>query len=376
MTKTSAAQARTIKAAVVRNKGGPFAIETLSVETPRADEVLVRVVATGMCHTDIVIRDQVYPVPLPIVLGHEGAGVVESVGANVRKVAPGDHVVLSFMSCGHCARCVAGEPAYCAKGHPLCFGGAREDGTTAMRDGAATAVHDHFFGQSSFGTFALAHERTVVKVPKDMPLERLGPLGCGIQTGAGAVMNALQVRPGDSFVTFGAGSVGLSAVMAARIVGAAIIIAVDVIASRLELAKELGATHVVNAKSEDPVAAIQKITKGGADFALETTGRPEVVRQAVDALGTRGTCGIVGAAPIGTQASFDMGGLMSPGKAIRGIIQGDSVPELFIPQLIELHRQGRFPFDRLIKFYSLDEINQAAADSESGTTIKPILRMT
>ncbi len=375
MTEASPSQHRTIKAAVVRKKGGPFSIEALSVETPRADEVLVRIVATGMCHTDIVIRDQVYPVPLPIVLGHEGAGVVESVGAGVRKVAPGDHVVLSFMSCGHCARCAAGEPAYCAKGHPLCFGGAREDGTTAMRDRDSAPVHDHFFGQSSFGTYALAHERTVVKVPKDVPLERLGPLGCGIQTGAGAVMNALKVGPGDSFVAFGAGSVGLSAVMAARIVGATAIIAVDVVPARLALAKELGATHAVNAKGEDPVAAVRKITDGGAGFALESTGRPDVVRQAVDALGTRGTCGIVGAAPIGTEASFDMGELMSPGKSIRGIIQGDSVPELFIPQLIELHRQGRFPFDRLIRFYTLDQINQAAADSESGATIKPILRM-
>ena len=366
---------RTIKAAVVRRKGGPFAIETLSVQEPRADEVLVRIVATGMCHTDIVIRDQVYPVPLPIVLGHEGAGIVESVGTAVRKVAPGDHVVLSYMSCGHCARCTGGQPAYCAKGHPLCFGGTREDGSMATRDSQAAPVHDHFFGQSSFGTFALANERTVVKVPKDVPLERLGPLGCGIQTGAGSVMNALKVGPGASFVAFGAGSVGLSAVMAARIVGATTIVAVDVIPARLTLAKELGATHVVNAGKDDPVAAIRAMTGGGADFALESTGRPEVVRQAVDALGTRGTCGIVGAAPIGTTASFDMGGLMSPGKGIRGIIQGDSIPELFIPQLIELHRQGRFPFDRLIKFYALDEINQAAADSESGTTIKPILRM-
>jgi aryl-alcohol dehydrogenase len=196
-------------------------------------------------------------------------------------------------------------------------------------------------------------------------------------------MNALKVGPGQSFVAFGAGSVGLSAVMAARIVGATTIIAVDVVPARLALAKELGATHAVNAKSEDPVAAIQRITQetgretgqAGADFTLESTGRPEVVRQAIDALGTRGACGIVGAAPIGTRASFDMGGLMSPGKSIRGIIQGDSVPELFIPQLIELHRQGRFPFDRLIRFYPLDEINQAAAESESGATIKPILRM-
>jgi aryl-alcohol dehydrogenase len=376
MTNALPARGRNIKAAVVRQKGGPFAIETLAVEEPRADEVSVRMVATGMCHTDLVIRDQVYPVPLPIVLGHEGAGIVERVGAAVTRVAAGDHVVLSFMSCGRCPRCAMGQPAYCAKGHALCFGGAREDGSTAMRDSRAAPVHDHFFGQSSFATYALANERTVVKVRKDVPLELLGPLGCGLQTGAGSVMNALRVGPGASFAAFGAGSVGLSAVMAARIVGATSIIAVDVIPSRLTLAEELGATHVVNAGKDDPVAAIHTITGGGADFALESTGRPEVVRQAVDALGTRGTCGIVGAAPIGTAACFDMGEMMSPGKSIRGIIQGDSVPELFIPQLIELHRRGRFPFDRLIKFYSIEDINQAAADSERGTTVKPVLRMT
>lgn len=375
MTLPSSTQSAQIRAAVVRGKGGPFQIETLTVDQPREDEVLVRIVATGMCHTDIVIRDQVYPVPLPIVLGHEGAGIVERVGSAIRKVIPGDHVVLSFMSCGHCARCAMGQPAYCERGHPLCFGGTREDGSTALRDGRSEPVHDHFFGQSSFGTYALASERTVVKVPKDLPLERLGPLGCGIQTGAGSVMNALKIGTGAGFAAFGSGSVGLSAIMAARIVGATTIIAVDVVASRLALAKELGATHMVNAADADPVSEIRAITNGGVDFALESTGRPEVVRQAIDVLGTRGTCGIVGAAPIGTTASFDMGGLMSPGKTIRGIIQGDSVPNLFIPQLIELHRQGRFPFDRLIKFYSFDDINRAAADSEAGTAIKPVLRM-
>jgi aryl-alcohol dehydrogenase len=369
-------QSRRSEAAVVRRKGGPFQIETLMVDQPRADEVLVRIVATGMCHTDLIIRDQVYPVPLPIVLGHEGAGVVETVGSAVHKVVPGDHIVLSFMSCGHCTRCAMGQPAYCEKGHLLCFGGSREDGSTAMRDARSEAIHDHFFGQSSFGTYALANKRTVVRVPKDLPLERLAPLGCGIQTGAGSVINALRIGAGASFAAFGSGSVGLSAVMAARIVGATKIIAVDVIPSRLALAKELGATHTVNAKQNDVVAEIRDITDGGVDFALETTGRPDVVRQAVDALGTRGTCGIVGSAPIGTAASFDMGGLMSPGKCIRGIIQGDSVPEHFIPQLIELHRQGRFPFERLIKFYKLDDINQAATDSGAGVTIKPVLRMT
>lgn len=366
---------REIKAAVVREKGGPFKLETLTLEEPRRDEVLVKIVAAGMCHTDMVARDKVYDVPHPIVLGHEGAGVVESVGADVRKVAPGDPVVLTYMSCGHCKPCYLGEPVYCVNAYPLCFGGAREDGSTATRDAQGSPVHDHFFGQSSFGTFALGNERNVVKVSKDVPLELLGPLGCGIQTGAGAVMNALKIRSGTSFVAFGAGAVGLAAVMAARIVGATTIIATDVVPSRLETAKELGATHVVNSREQDPVAAIKEITGGGADFSLEATGRPEVLRQAIEALTSRGECGIVGAAPLGAEACFDINDVMIPGKTIRGIIEGESVPEIFIPQLVELHAQGRFPFDKLVKFYSFDQINQAAEDSEKGGTIKPVIRM-
>lgn len=366
---------REIKAAVVRERGGPFKLETLTLEEPRRDEVLVKIVAAGMCHTDMVARDKVYDVPHPIVLGHEGAGIVESVGADVRKVAPGDPVVLTYMSCGHCKPCYLGEPVYCVNAYPLCFGGAREDGSTATRDAQSSPVHDHFFGQSSFGTFALGNERNVVKVSKDAPLELLGPLGCGIQTGAGAVMNALKVRSGASFVAFGAGAVGLAAVMAARIVGATTIIAADVVPSRLETAKELGATHVVNSREQDPVATIKGITGGGADFSLEATGRPEVLRQAIEALTSRGECGIVGAAPLGAEACFDINDVMIPGKTIRGIIEGESVPEIFIPQLVELHAQGRFPFDKLVKFYSFDQINQAAEDSEKGGTIKPVIRM-
>lgn len=363
------------KAAVVRKAGGPFEIEAVSLQTPQPDEVLVRIIATGMCHTDIAMRDQIYPVPMPIVLGHEGAGIVERVGSGVRKVTAGDHVVLSFMSCGACDQCNSGHPAYCVIGHPLCFGGTREDGTTGTCDEHGRPIHDHFFGQSFFSSFALVNERTVVKVPKDIPLEKLGPLGCGIQTGAGAVINVFKVGVGSRFVTFGAGSVGLSAVMAARVAGAQTIIAVDVLPARLDVAMALGATHVIDASRQDAVVEIQKIARGGADYALETSGKPGVVEQAINALDIRGTCGIVGAAPVGTKAAFDMGGLMGPGKAIRGIIQGDSIPEVFIPKLIELHRQGRFPFDKLLRFYKLDEINQAAADSENGTAIKPVILM-
>lgn len=362
-----------IKAAVVRKKGGPFQIETLTLEEPRPDEVLVRIVATGMCHTDMVARDQLYTVPMPVVLGHEGAGVAEQVGASVKKVVPGDHVVLTYMWCGHCKPCLNGDLTYCANFYPLNFGGGREDGTSATHDKQGP-VHDHFFGQSSFGTFALVHERNVVKVPAGAPLELLGPLGCGIQTGAGAVMNALKVRPGSSFAAFGGGAVGLSAVMAARVAGATTIIAADVVPSRLALAKELGATHTVNSSETDPVEAVRKITGGGADFTLESSGRPAVLRQAIDALAIKGVCGIVGAPALGAEASFDVNGVMTAGKTIVGIIEGDSVPDLFIPSLVELYTQGRFPFDKLVKFYNLDQINQAAEDSEKGITIKPIVR--
>jgi len=373
MTQSEKRATREIKAAVVRKKGGPFQIEALALEGPSPDEVLIRIVATGMCHTDMVARDQLYTVPLPVVLGHEGAGVVEQIGANVKKIARGDHVVLTYMWCGHCKPCLNGHLTYCANFYPLNFGGAREDGSTATHDKQG-AVRDHFFGQSSFGTFALAHERNVVKVPTSAPLDMLGPLGCGIQTGAGAVMNGLKVRPGSSFAAFGGGAVGLSAVMAARVAGATTIIAVDVVPSRLALAKELGATHTVNSKESDPVETVRKITGGGADFTLESSGRPAVLRQAIDALAIRGTCGIVGAPALGTEASFDVNGVMTAGKRIIGIIEGDSVPDLFIPSLVELYAQGRFPFDRLVKFYSLDQINQAAEDSEKGITIKPIVQ--
>jgi|CXWL01.1.fsa_nt_gi aryl-alcohol dehydrogenase len=374
MTTRRNTQTREIKAAVVRKKSGPFLIETLTLDEPRPDEVLIRIVATGMCHTDMVARDQLYTVPLPIVLGHEGAGVVERAGSSVKKVEAGDHVVLTYMWCGHCTPCLRGDLTYCENFYALNFGGAREDGSTATHEKQGT-VHDHFFGQSSFGTFTLAHERNVIKVPNNAPLELLGPLGCGIQTGAGAVMNALNVRPGASFAAFGGGAVGLSAVMAARVAGATTIIAVDVVPSRLALAKELGATHAVNSRETDPVEAVRKITGGGVDFTLESSGRPAVLRQSIDALAIRGTCGIVGAPALGTEASFDVNGVMTTGKRIIGIIEGDSVPDLFIPSLVELYTQGRFPFDKLVKFYNLDQINQAAEDSENGITIKPIIRL-
>jgi aryl-alcohol dehydrogenase len=363
-----------IKAAVMRNRARPFKFETLSLDAPRADEVLVRIVATGVCHTDMVMRDDRPDMPMPAVLGHEGAGVVERVGAGVRKVAPGDHVVMTFMSCGRCRYCQRGEPAYCEKMMPLNFSCAREDGTSSAHS-HSEAIRNHFFGQSSFATYALANERNVVKVPKSAQLELLGPLGCGLQTGAGAVMNSLKVKVGESLAVFGAGSVGLAAVMAARVVGATTIIAIDVVESRLRLAKRIGATHVINGKKHDPVAAISKITQGrGLDYTLDTTGLGPVFTQAVESPGIRGACGFVtgGINPVRT---FDARRFMAAGKRIVAIVQGDSVPDVFIPYLLKLHAQGRFPFDKMVKFYSFRQINRAFHDSHSGVAIKPIIRM-
>ncbi|KLU24991.1 alcohol dehydrogenase [Caballeronia mineralivorans PML1(12)] len=362
-----------ITAAIVRTAGGALTLEQLTLGDPQPHEVVVKIVATGVCHTDMVIRDQLFTTPLPLVLGHEGAGIVEAVGSEVTRVVPGDHVVMTYMSCGHCDTCVSGHPAYCENMAPLNFGGAREDGTSGLCDCAGHSVHGHFFGQSSFSTYALASDRNVIKVPKDIPLELLAPLGCGIQTGAGAVLNSLKVSAGSSFAAFGTGAVGLAAIMAARVAGATTIIAVDIVPNRLELALQLGATHTVNPKLANPVEAIREFTGGGANFTLECSGRPEVLRQAVDSLSIFGTCGIVGATKIGTEVSLNINDVMIPSRRIMGIVQGDALSHRFIPTLIELYRQGRFPFDRLIKQYRFDQVNEAMKDSESGATIKPVL---
>lgn len=362
-----------ITAAVTREKAQPFIIEQVEIDEPRADEVLVKVVATGICHTDLVVRDQWLPVPLPIVLGHEGAGIVERVGQSVTKVQPGDHVVLTYGRCGQCGNCLDGHPYYCLHSYAQSYGGGRADGSTALHQHGQD-IHSHFFAQSSFATYALAKEGNVVKVRQDVPLDMLGPLGCGIQTGAGAVMNGMRPHAGTNIAIFGAGSVGLSSIMAARVVGCTTIIAIDIKPERLALARELGATHTIHGGETDAVEEIKRITGGGADYTLEMTASPRILRQAVDALQVGGTCGVIGVAPRGTEVSLDMTGLLF-GRAVRGIRQGESLSDSFIPQLIELYTQGRFPFDRLLTFYSFDQINQAAEDTEHSLAIKPVLRM-
>ncbi len=371
------ADGREVSVAVV-SEAGSFELGSANLGAPHHDEVVVRIVASGLCHTDLVVRDQVYPVPLPIVLGHEGSGIVESVGSAVQKVAPGDHVALSFLNCGRCRPCFDGSPASCANFNDMNFAGQRPDGSHALTshgNGEPSELPDRFFGQSSFATYAIAHERNTVKVRNDAPLELLGPLGCGIQTGAGTVLRALKVGAGASFAVTGAGAVGLSAVMAARVAGATTIIAVDVVPSRLDLALELGATHVVNGTETDAAEEIHRITGSGVDYALDTTGVPALIRQAVDALRQRGTAAILGASRPDATLDIPANTFMQGCKTIMGVVEGDSVPDVFVPQLIDLYMQGRFPFDRLVQFYEFDQINQAAADAESGATVKPVLRI-
>ena len=363
-----------IKAAVTFKQSDEFRMEQLELSEPREDEVLVRIEAVGICHTDLAARDGHLPLPPPpSVFGHEGAGVVEEVGKKVTRVKPGDHVVLGWDFCGECAACKAEKYLYCFNFFVHNFNGARPDGSTTLKKGDQV-IHGNFFNQSSFASFSLANERNVVKVPPDVPLEILGPLGCGVMTGAGAVMNSLQAKAGDSIAVFGVGPVGISAVLAAVVRGCAPIIAVDIHDDRLKAAKEFGATHTVNAGAEDPVAAIQEITGGGPHFTLECVGNPAVFRQAVDVLPRLGVCGLVGVVPPGTEVSLDMDLIMN-GRTIKGVLGGDAVQDRFIPELIELYQQGKFPFDRMITYYSFDEINKAVEDMEKGLVVKPVLRL-
>jgi aryl-alcohol dehydrogenase len=362
-----------IKAAVVRTKGGPFVVEDVELDDPRDDEILVKVIAAGMCHSDLNTRDQNYPPKLPVVVGHEGAGIVEAVGRKVTAVKPGDRVALTYNTCERCFSCESGKPWACEKLFELHFGGRAPDGRMTIRDPSGP-ISSGYFGQSSFATHALAYENNCVKIAADAPLELVGPLGCGIQTGAGAVLNALQVPAGESIVIFGAGSVGLSAVMGAVIAGAARIIAVDVKSSRLQLAGELGATAVVDASVSDPLEEIRRLSDGGVRYVLEASGSPRALGCGIKLLKTGGMLGLVGAPPIGTEIALDVN-FMIFNRTIRGIVQGYSDRHTFIPRLIDLHRQGRFPFDKLIRHYDFKDINQAALDSDSGVTIKPVLRM-
>jgi aryl-alcohol dehydrogenase len=355
---------REIRAAVLRKQDGPLKIETLLMEGPQDSEALIRTVASGVCHTDISMVHHWETADGPLVLGHEGAGIVELTGKKVKAVRPGDHVVLSYQSCGKCRQCKSGRPTKCRRFYDLNFGFHRPDGSNALEQ---SGIRGHFLGQSSFSSHILATERNMVKVSKKLPLTILAPLGCGMQTGAGTVMNMLHVRKGESIAIFGTGAVGLAAVMAARIVGAYPIIGVDIAPSRLKLALELGATHVINGRKTDVAAGMKKILADGVNYVLETTGNSQMMHLAPEVIKKRGTAAFFTGDGV---PDFVPKGI----KAVQ-VVEGDSVPQIFIPKLIKLYQSGRFPFDRLLKFYDFKDINRAMKDSLSGKTIKPVLCM-
>ena len=362
-----------IKAAVTYEKDAPYVIEEVDLAEPKAGEILVKVVASGICHTDEVAQTQQIPVPLPAVFGHEGCGIVEKIGEGVTEFKPGDRVGFSYAYCGHCDCCRQGMPYACADFNPINFGGVMPDHTTRLsKNGQPIST---FFGQSSFATYAVVHESNAVKVPyDDIDLALVGPLGCGIQTGAGTVLNYLKPKFGSSIAVFGCGTVGMSAIMAAKIAGCAKIIAVGGNPSSLALAKELGATHTINRKEcTDLAGRIIEITDGGANYSVETSGVENFILAGLRCLRFKGVECIVG---VGGEVKLHFyQDLMAEAKTMAGVIEGEAVSKIFIPQLLEYYHNGLFPFDKLVKFYPFEKINEALADSHNGGCIKAVLRM-
>lgn len=362
-----------VKAAINWAAGKQFIIDEVELDSPKASEVLVEVIATGVCATDAGAAAGHMGVPFPIVLGHEAAGIVRETGKAVTYVKPGDHVVIACCLCGVCDNCLTGKPGSCEDIPRLNFGGSMEDGTKRIsKDGDEIST---FFGQSSFADHVITNEKNLVKIDKDLDLELFGPLGCGIVTGSGTVLEGLKPKAGSTIAVYGCGAVGLSAVMAAKIAGCLKIIAVDINDDRLALAKELGATHTINSKENDIITTVRSITGGkGVNYGVEATGNSQVAKAALSALTNYGELALIAAGY--QEVAIDLNTEFLFGtKKLSGYIAGLVPAKYFVPKLIEYYRQGMFPFDRLITFYDFDQINEAFADSRTGVSIKPILRI-
>jgi aryl-alcohol dehydrogenase len=354
--------------AIVDQQGDDFSLEEVELDGPRDDEILVRIVATGLCHTDIHLKDTLPEAMFPRVFGHEGAGVVEAVGPSVSGVEVGDHVVLSFRSCRACGDCANGLVGYCAAAMTLNYLGMRTDGsTTYSRDGSP--VFGNFFGQSSLSMHAIAYADNCVVVDKSVDLTKVAPYGCGFQTGAGTVLNVLKPEPADSLVVYGVGAVGLAALAAAKHLRVGTIVAVDPLQSRRDAAATYGAVGV-DPTADEVVGKVKELTGGGASYAIDTTAISAVVKQAQQSLRSRGTLIALG---LGAEEyTIDALDLLQTGKVIRSSIEGDSDPQDMVPRLIELNRAGEFDVDALIATYPFSEINAAVADVLSGRVVKPV----
>lgn len=363
-----------IKAAVIEAPGAPFTFKELELADPREDEILVRVVSTGLCGTDEHAALGHIPVPLPIVLGHEGAGVVEKVGSAVTDIKVGDHVVMSYGSCSDCKPCDEDRPYACDRWLPTNFGGRMADGYTPLSTEDGQEVAD-FFAQSSCATYAVCKAKAAAVIDPDFDLEIAGPLACGIQTGCGIVMNCLKMQENpspQSFAVFGCGAVGMASIMAAKICGADPIIAVGGNAKSLELAKELGATHTINRKEvEDVVGAIRAIVPAGVENALDTSGNANMVMWMLHSGSFMGKCVEAGAAQLDSfSMPMDLGQ-----KTLYGVSMGWSKPKEFIPKLVEYYKEGKLPYDKLITKFAFSDINEVFKASNAGEIIKGVVVM-
>lgn len=368
-----------VLAAVAYSSDAPFAAVPLLLKAPASNELRIKIVASSVCHTDIMTKSNAL-CAFPIVLGHEGVGIVDAIGADVSGFEIGDHVVLSYDYCGCCAQCEAAKPSYCDHHGELNFAGKRPNGDMTHRspESVDADIHGSFFQQSSFATYALSHATNTIKVDRSLPLAMLAPLGCGVQTGAGTVLNTLRVEPDTNLAVFGCGCVGLSAIMAAKIAGAKNIVAIDINPQRLQLALQLGATHSVApsqfANGSELVEHIKALSEtDGCHYAIDTTGIPGVLRQAFDCCRPLGVTAMIAPGLPGTEVCIEMLGLL-PGKTLRGVIQGDSVSKMFIPQLIAYWQQGIFPFDKLVtRYHGIESIDAAVNDMNLGKVVKPLV---
>jgi S-(hydroxymethyl)glutathione dehydrogenase/alcohol dehydrogenase len=354
------------KAVVVREIGKPVAVEQIEVEPPRHGEATVRLAACGVCHSDLSAANGTISYPLPLVLGHEGAGVVTAVGEGVSRYAVGDHVISSFVSmCGRCHYCQTGRPQLCVQSLQALY--TLPDGTVRTRDSAGSALNV-FCGCGVMAEFATVHSDSLVKIDKQMPLDRAALIGCGVMTGVGAVINTARVEAGSIAVVFGCGGVGLNAVQGCAIAGARMIVAVDTSEPKLELAKTFGATHTFNVSGQDNVGkALYKLTGGGADYAFDCVGSGRIAEQAWGVLRRGGTAVIVGIAGAKDQISLNAQQVALSEKRLTGSYYGSARPSQDFPRLIGLYRGGRLKLDELItRTYSIDEAPQAFADLAQG----------
>ncbi|KAL2674258.1 hypothetical protein Neosp_012709 [[Neocosmospora] mangrovei] len=358
---------------VVNQPRDDFKLTPIILDEVRDDEVLVE-----MKYSGIFLQQGLLPmVEFPAVFGHEGAGIVRAIGGAVRipDLKVGDAVALSFNTCGTCKPCSSDNPAFC-HAHPAVNHNAvrLSDRSTPGRSMDGRSIRTQYFGQSSFSKMSVINEKCVVKCPHPENLHLYAPLGCGFQTGAGTVLNVLKPSLDDSMVIFGLGSVGLAALMAASHLGVSNLIAVDIMPSRLELARELGATETLNSRNQpDIVAAIKKLTCGGATFAVDCTGIPKVLEDTIDCIGPLGTAALVGVSPAGAKIQLNPLEFLLENKKLVGVVEGGSNPRVFIPELIELHQAGNFPIERLCKKYHYSELPQAVKDMNAGKVIKPVI---